>query len=174
MDLQIVCLNAAQAERRLPELAALLQDVVNGGAAVGFLPPLPLPEAAAYWREVVSAVDGAGRVLLIAIQAGALVGTVQLDPASRPNGLHRAEVTKVLVHSAHRRQGVGRALMLAVEAEAARAGRTTLVLDTRLGDTGEVLYTSLGYQRAGIIPEYARSADGTLHATVVMYKLLRS
>jgi acetyltransferase len=174
MDIQIVRLTAAQAEQRLPELAALLQDAVNGGAAVGFLPPLPLAEAAAYWREVVSALGGAGRILLVAIQEGALVGTVQLDPAMRPNGLHRAEVTKVLVHSAHRRQGVGRALMLAVEAEAARAGRTTLVLDTRLADAGEPLYASLGYQRAGIIPEYARSADGTLHATVVMYKLLGS
>jgi acetyltransferase len=176
MDIQIVRLNAAQTEEHLPELAALLQDAVNGGAAVGFLPPLPTAEADAYWREVVAAVSGAGRILLVAVlvgvDGGALVGTVQLDPAARPNGRHRAEVTKVIVHGAHRRQGVGRALMLAIEAEAARAGRTTLVLDTRLGDSGEALYSSLGYQRAGIIPQYARSADGTLHATVVMYKLL--
>jgi acetyltransferase len=172
MDTQIERLQAVEAEQRLPELAALLQDAVEGGAAVGFLPPLSLAEAAAYWREVVSAVSAAGRILLVAVQDGALVGTVQLDLAARPNGRHRAEVSKVLVHSAHRRQGVGRALMLAIEAEAARAGRTTLVLDTRLDDAGEALYTSLGYQRAGVIPNYARSADGTLHATVVMYKLL--
>jgi len=165
-------LNAAQAEQRLPELAALLQDAVNSGAAVGFLPPLGPAEAADYWREVVNAINGAGRILLVATDNGALVGTVQLDPVSRPNGRHRAEVTKVIVHSGHRRQGVGRALMLAVEAEAARLGRTTLVLDTRLGDSGEALYTSLGYQRAGVIPNYARSADGTLHATLIMYKLL--
>jgi acetyltransferase len=172
MDTQIVRLNAVEAEQRLTELSALLQDAVNGGATVGFLPPLSLAEAAAYWREVVSAVSGAGRILLVAVQDGALVGTVQLDPAARPNGRHRAEVTKVLVHSAHRRQGVGRALMMAIEAEAGRAGRPTLVLDTRLDDAGEALYTSLGYQRAGVIPQYARSADGTLHATVLMYKLL--
>ena len=98
--------------------------------------------------------------LMVALAAALLAGDA------------RAEVSKVLVHSAHRRQGVGRALMLAIEAEAARAGRTTLVLDTRLDDAGEALYTSLGYQRAGVIPNYARSADGTLHATVVMYKLL--
>ena len=172
MDIQIVRLNAAQAEQHVPELAALLQDAVHSGAAVGFLPPLPLAEAEAYWREVVQAVRGAGRILLMATGDGALVGTVQLDPAARPNGRHRAEVTKVLVHSTHRRQGVGRALMLAIEAEAARAGRSTLVPDTRLGDSGEALYASLGYQRAGVIPPYARSANGTLHATVVMYKLL--
>jgi len=62
--------------------------------------------------------------------------------------------------------------MTAIEAEARSAGRTTLVLDTRAGDPSETLYAKLGYQRAGIIPEYARSTDGNLHATVFMYKLL--
>jgi hypothetical protein len=36
----------------------------------------------------------------------------------------------------------------------------------------EQLYQSLHYQRAGEIPEYARSADGQLHATAIYYKLL--
>jgi acetyltransferase len=109
---------------------------------------------------------------LIATRDGELAGTVQLDLASRPNGRHRAEVAKLLVHTAHHRQGVGRALMQAVETEAARALRTTLVLDTRQGDRSQSLYASLGYIRAGTILQYARSADGTLHTTVFMYKLL--
>ena len=55
-----------------------------------------------------------------------------------------------------------------------RLGRTTLVLDTRQGDPSERLYQSLGYRVAGAIPQYARSADGTLAATVFYYKLLDS
>jgi acetyltransferase len=165
-------LNATQAAERLPELVALLLDAVHSGASVGFLPPLAEAEATEYWREVVSALQGPWRVLLIATRDGALAGTVQLDLASRPNGRHRAEVSKLLVHTAHRRQGVGRALMQAVETEAVRAMRTTLVLDTRQGDPSESLYASLSYIRAGTIPQYARSADGTLHTTVFMYKLL--
>ena len=165
-------LNATQAVARLPELAALLQDAVQSGASVGFLLPLAEAEAAEYWREVAGALRGPWRVLLIATRDGELAGTVQLDLASRPNGRHRAEVAKLLVHTAHRRQGVGRALMQAVETEAMRALRTTLVLDTRQGDPSESLYAGLGYLRGGTIPQYARSADGTLHTTVFMYKLL--
>ncbi len=71
------------------------------------------------------------------------------------------------------RRGIGRALMLAIENQARTGGRTTLVLDTREGDPSEALYSQIGYARAGVIPEYARSADGSLHNTVFMYELLK-
>jgi hypothetical protein len=57
-------------------------------------------------------------------------------------------------------------------AAAARSGRTLLVLDTRSGDPSESLYTRLGYTTAGVIPGYARSASGQLHATTIMYQHL--
>ena len=79
---------------------------------------------------------------------------------------------KLMVHTRARRRGIGRALMLAAETEARRRGRTTLVLDTRRGDPSEALYLSLGWTLAGIIPRYARSADGALDATAFYYRLL--
>jgi acetyltransferase len=166
-------LSAPQALDQLPGLAALLQDAVASGASVGFLPPLVDQEALAYWQDVIAALAGPHRLLLVAQVEGALAGTVQLLLASTPNGRHRAEVAKMMVHTRYRRQGIGRALMLAVEAEARHAGRSTLVLDTRQGEPSEQLYLSVGYARAGAIPDYARSADGTLHTTVIMYKLLK-
>ena len=157
----------------LPKLASLLQDAVASGASIGFLQPLTHDDAVNYWREVVIALKGAHRILLIAEIDNAIIGTVQLDMANRPNGSHRAEVAKLMVHTSHRGQGVGQALMNAIEAEAKLAGRTTLILDTREGDPSERLYSKLGYTRAGTIPEYARSTDGSLHTTVFMYKLLK-
>jgi hypothetical protein len=62
--------------------------------------------------------------------------------------------------------------MRALEARARERGRSTLVLDTREGEPSERLYQSLGWIRSGVIPQYARSADGSLHSTVVYYKLL--
>ena len=62
--------------------------------------------------------------------------------------------------------------MQAIEVEARRRSRTTLVLDTRQGDPSEALYRSLEWQHAGTIPRYARSADGALDASVFYYKLL--
>ena len=62
--------------------------------------------------------------------------------------------------------------MAAVEEEALRQGLSLLVLDTRQGDVAERLYRRLGWQEAGVVPRYARGADGDLHATVFFYKEL--
>ena len=147
--------------------------MVDGGASVGFLPPLGAEEAKAYWDSVAAALTGGGRRLWIARAAdGGIAGTVQLDLAGQANGRHRAEVTKLMVVSSARRRGIGRLLMEAAEAEARKLGRTTLVLDTRQGDPSEALYRGMGWQPAGTIQRYARSADGTLHTTALYYKLL--
>lgn len=169
----ITTLSATEAEAALPELLAVLRDAVEGGASVGFLPPLADEEGDAYWRGVVAAIAGGSRVLLIArCDGGPILGTVQLDLATRANGSHRAEVSKLLVSRAARRRGLGRALMTALEREAWRLGRTTIVLDTRQGDPSERLYAGLGYHLVGAVPQYARSTDGSLHATTFYYKLL--
>ncbi len=170
--MQIAKVTTDQLTQYIPNLITLLQDVVEHGASVGFLPPLSEEEARAYWMDVAAALRGPHRIMLIAHDGASLLGTVQLDLASRTNASHRAEVIKLMVHPDSQRRGIGRALMQAIEAEAKLAGRTTLILDTRLGDPSERLYTSLGYVAAGTIPNYARSADGSLHATVLMYKLL--
>jgi len=174
MHLAIDSLTAAETPALLPALAALLRDAVNHGAALGFLAPLTPDAATAYWQQVATEVAAGQRVLLVARRPGAteVLGAVQLDLANRPNGLHRAEVAKMMVHTEARRQGIARLLLQALEAQARQLGRSTLVLDTREGDAAEPLYQGLGYQRAGRIPDYARSSDGTLHATVIYYKLL--
>lgn len=161
------------ATQLLPKLTDLLQDAVASGASIGFLPPLTHEDAVNYWQEVITALKSTHRILLITEIDQAIVGTVQLDLASRPNGSHRAEIAKLMVRTSHRGQGIGQSLMNAIEAEAQRAGRTTLILDTREGDPSERLYSKLGYVRAGAIPEYARSTNGSLHTTVFMYKLLK-
>ena len=147
--------------------------MVDGGASVGFVPPIAAKDATAYWESVAAALKGGGRRLWIARADGAgIVGTVQLGLASQANGRHRAEVIKLMVLGSARRQGIGRLLMEAAEAEARTLGRATLVLDTRQGDPSEALYRGMGWQPGGTIPRYARSADGTLHTTAFYYKLL--
>jgi GNAT superfamily N-acetyltransferase len=165
-------LNIAQAEACLPALASLLIDAVEAGASVGFLPPLRAAEAQAYWQTVQESLRAGERLLWAAWAGGQLAGSVQLDLCPRPNGRHRAEVMKLLVHRNFRRRGLGRALMLTVEAAARERGRTTLVLDTLVGEPSELLYTSLGWVRAGVIPQFARTAAGALEATALYYKLL--
>jgi ribosomal protein S18 acetylase RimI-like enzyme len=169
---EIDALDADAARREQPSLVALLRNVVDDGGSVGFLPPLAADDAREYWESVAVAVKGGGRLLWVAREAGALVGTVQLDLEQRANGRHRAELIKLMVHTGARRRGVGRALMRAAQDEARRRGRRTLVLDTRQGDPSEALYRSLGWTFAGAIPQYARSANGDLDATALYYLLL--
>ena len=149
-------------------LSELLVAVVQDGASVGFLPPISPAEAKAYWE---GALDPGVR-LWIAELEGRAAGTVQLQLAMKPNGSHRAEIAKLMVHPDFRRLGLARRLMATAEETAKLEGRSLLVLDTREGDPSNDLYRSLGYSEAGRIPAYARSADGELAATVIYYKLI--
>lgn len=153
-------------------LAMLLRDAVDSGASVGFLPPLAATEEEEFWAGVKQSVAAGTTLLLVAEEAGQLLGTVQLALATKPNGLHRAEVAKLLVHSRAQRRGIGRQLMLAVEELARQHQRSTLVLDTLQGAGSEQLYQQLGYVAVGAIPQFARVSSGALEATVVYYKLL--
>jgi acetyltransferase len=156
------------------QLAELLCNAVNGGASVGFLPPLTLDDARAYWAGVASAIASGGRILIGAFEEGVLLGTVQLGLETRANGSHRGEIMKLMVHESARGKGAGRQLMSHIENVAKKLGRTLLVLDTRTGcnDAAEAMYYKLGYRKAGVIPRYARSAGGALHDTIFMYREL--
>jgi ribosomal protein S18 acetylase RimI-like enzyme len=171
-ELSVSVLTPVEAEGALYPLSRLLEDAVADGASVGFIHPMEKGQSLAYWKSVLPSLRDGSKLLFAAKNGGVLIGTAQLQLEPRPNGLHRAEVSKLMVLSSARRRGIGRTLMQAVEAEAFRLGRTTLILDTREGDPSETLYRALGWQLAGIIPGYARSSNGHLDAAAIYYKLL--
>ena len=168
----VALMDRAQLARERDALIALLTDAVESGASVGFLPPLDAGQAEEYWDGVSEAIGESGRKVLGLWVEGVLAGAVQLQCATMPNGSHRAEVMKLMVHRRFRGRGLARRLMAAVEEEGRRQGLRLLVLDTREGDTADAVYRRLGWQAAGVIPVYARGADGSLHATVFFYKEL--
>ena len=169
----IVELDGTGLAQHLDALADLLLDSVQHGSSVGFCLPYSLGEAREFWQGILQQWQpGARRLLVLRDADGMIVGTVQLLVKMLDNGRHRAEVSKMLVHSKVRRQGRGRALMMAIEACAREEGKSLLVLDTRSGDAGERLYGGLGFQLAGRIPGYARASDGGFDSTTYMYKFL--
>ncbi|NYI03740.1 GNAT family N-acetyltransferase [Allostreptomyces psammosilenae] len=169
----ITRLSSAEVDGSAEELAALLADVVEGGASVGFLSPLDPAEAAAWWKSLAPAVAEERLLLWVARVDGRIRGTVQLALAGMPNGRHRADVAKLLVHPDARRQGLGRALLDTVEQAAVEHGRHLLVLDTETDSPAERLYRSAGWTPAGVIPDYATDPAGALRSTTYYYKSLR-
>lgn len=153
-------------EASLEELSELLIEVVKDGASIGFLPPLSMEEAKHYWRSV----PDPDVLLFTAKVDGRIAATVQLQLCGKANGSHRAEIAKLMTHPAFRRRGIGRMLMQEAEAAALKENRSLLVLDTREGDPSNLLYSSVGYALAGRIPDFARSADGRLDATMIYFK----
>lgn len=164
--------DAARVRADALPLADLLSDAVESGGGLGFLPPLARDEALAYWAQVAREVEAGTRVVLCARVDGALAGSAQLDLCQRPNGLHRAEVQKVMVHRRFRRRGLGLALLRAVDEAALDEGRTTLHLDTFAHQEARRAYEAAGWTHAGDIPAFARTPEGTLAATSHYYRLL--
>ena len=151
-------------------LAGVLLDCVQGGASVSFMASLTKAEAEAFFEKVVEGVQRGERILLAAFIDSQLVGTVQIILATPPNQPHRADVAKLLVLKSARKQGVGARLMESVDEASRQAGKTLLVLDTVTGDPAERLYMRLGWNKVGVIPNYALYPDGRFCDTTVFWK----
>jgi GNAT superfamily N-acetyltransferase len=159
--------------RERAALHGLLRDSVDHGASVGYVLPLPETTVEKFWDGVLSELPSGERILLVADVGDDIAGCVHLSLCMKPNGAHRAEVQKLLVHSAHRGKGVARALMTALEQEALALSRTLLVLDTETDSVADSLYEKLGYQRFGVVPRYAGTPDGALKHCSFFYRELR-
>jgi GNAT superfamily N-acetyltransferase len=173
MAIVIKRFSAEEMRAHQAELVELLRDAVEGGASVNFIAPMDLGLAAAAWKKWAGEVGANQRIVLAALDGERVVGCVHLVLATQPNGLHRADVQKVLVHSSARRQGIATQLMSAIEDAARAAQRSLLVLDTEQGSGAEKLYETIGYVKVGAIPQFALNFDGSqLIASVFFYKLL--
>ncbi|MET8469194.1 GNAT family N-acetyltransferase [Streptomyces sp. NPDC006422] len=178
MTLTCTRLTPAEFPAYVDELGSLLADVVQGGSSLGFLHGLTPSEAADWWRAYVgpSVEHGSTAVWVATDTDGAsrrCVGTISLAFTEKPNGRHRAEVVKLMVHGSARGTGLGRTLLTTAERAAAEAGITLLVLDTETGSPAENFYRKAGWDEVGVIPDYAADPAGVLRPTTLFHKRLR-
>lgn len=153
-------------------LAQILAETVAAGGSVHFMDPVPLDAAQAYWREALAAARAGGRVVLGAHLDGQLAATVTLFLDTPPNQPFRAEIWKLMTAPWARRRGLARTLMIEAERRAAAHGRSLLNLDTAVDGGAAELYESLGWTRAGVIPDYAYKPRGGLTGTAIYWKRL--
>jgi len=167
-------LDPADYDAAIDRLADLVLDSVASGAGVNFLRGVTHDEAADWWRARADSIVEGTSTLFVAVDGqGRIVGTTLLIRSRNPNSPHRAEIAKVLVHTAARRRGLGRRLMEAAESEARAEGRWLLILDTVTGSEAEALYRSMGWHELGIVPNHSLLPDGTPAPTTFFWKDLR-
>jgi GNAT superfamily N-acetyltransferase len=170
MTATIRILDAKATRAAIPDLCEVLSDCINGGASLGFMLPFAPEDGEVYWNDIADQVEKGGIILGVAEVDGRVVGTVQIGLTSKPNQPHRGDLMKLLVHHSARGLGLSRRLTEAVEKEAAGRGRTLLVLDTATGSDAEAIYPRLGWERVGVIPDYALWPQGGLCGTTLFYK----
>ncbi|WP_243373788.1 GNAT family N-acetyltransferase [Microvirga solisilvae] len=163
-------LSPKESVEQIGALSRVLIDCVEGGASVSFMLPMTQDKADTFWRGVADGVAAGERILLVAESDGEIVGTVQVVLKQPENQPHRGDISKMLVHRDARKRGVGAALMLAAEEAARKAGKSVLVLDTVTGSDGERLYARLGWERVGVIPNFALWPQGGFCPTTYFHK----
>jgi ribosomal protein S18 acetylase RimI-like enzyme len=168
----ITRLSADDLHDHLKGLAGLLADVVADGSSLGFLAPFDHESAADWWRTRQPAVSDGSLIVWVADGPGGVAGTVSLALEPKPNGRHRAEIVKLMVHREARGRGLARALLTTAEDAAVRAGVTLLLLDTATDSAADHLYRNTGWTRYGIVPGYASDPGGSLEDCSFYYKQL--
>ncbi|PFH62580.1 hypothetical protein XA68_13000 [Ophiocordyceps unilateralis] len=175
--------------------------ITHDRAMATFLPPLSHEKLLAWWKERMAEVGSGTRLMWMLVRGGEaaattttttgkeeeveeqaaavgvvagpdVVGVVMMALPFSETGALRAGVEKLLVHRAFRRRGGARALMGALEAEAARLGRSLLLLDTETDSPAEAVCKKLGYVELGRIPMYGISPSGDLRDGTFFYKHL--
>jgi RimJ/RimL family protein N-acetyltransferase len=111
--------------------------------------------------------DGA---LIVADDAGLVVGRLSLVRDPHPSSAHVADLG-LMVAASHRRRGIGRALLAAAEAWARRARVSKLELHVFPHNEAAIaLYEGFGYEREGYRRRHYRRPDGSYVDAILMAK----
>ena len=162
-------ISASELKYVVTDLVDIFEETVNGGAPLGFMPPITRDESREYWVSLMPDLASGSRMLLVASVENRIVGAGQLELSRRGNSPHRAEIQRLFVAPSMRGKGVGSTLMRALHHLARQYGRTLLMLNTRRGEMPEQLYRSLGYREVGVIPGWTIGPQGESYDHVVLY-----
>lgn len=121
---------------------------------------------------MIAARRAAGREMLVAEDAGGVLGVATYDQFRGGNGYRHAMEHTVLLAPGARGKGLGRVLMDAICDHARAAGAHTMVAAVASENAGGIAFhEAIGFQRVGLLPQSGRKFDRWLDL-VLLQKIL--
>jgi ribosomal protein S18 acetylase RimI-like enzyme len=157
----------------LMDLCEAAEAAILDGGGFGWVSPPDRAVMERYWRGVLLVPE---RVLFVARLDGTICGSVQLVRPSRNNEAlaFSCQLVSQFLAPWARGHGLARQLAETLERRALEEGFHMIHLDVRETQTAAIqLYESLGYNRWGVNPNYAR-IDGKMVAGCYYSKALRT
>lgn len=143
--------------------ASILQDT-----ALWVSTPFTLNQRLDWFRER----RAGGFPVLVAEQAGKIVGFATYGPFRSYEGYARTVENSLYVDPSAQKQGIGRALLEALIAEAAAHRMHVMVAAITAGNAASIrLHEHCGFQTAGILPEVGAKFGNWLDL-LLMYRVL--
>jgi ribosomal protein S18 acetylase RimI-like enzyme len=138
------------------ELFALFRLIIDEGTGFPQAPPVSDEDFERVWERGKTAV-------IVARSSGVLAGAYSLAPNFAGRAAHIANAG-YMVHPAHRRQGVGRALVEHSCDEASRHGFDALMFNLVFeSNPARRLYERLGFEAVGRVPEAVDGEDAVIY-----------
>ncbi|KAK3319291.1 hypothetical protein B0H66DRAFT_265501 [Apodospora peruviana] len=164
----------------IPYIAALHAACITVDHMIGpFLPPLKNEKLLQWWRDrIAEAVQGTRVIVLLLPETVPgtkptgtdLRGLAMLKLSEDETGSFRGRIDAVLVNQKFRRQGGAKALVDALEYEAAKRGRTLLLADAETGSVAETVFNKFGYEEIGKVPRFSRVLPNGRKGETFFYK----
>src|SRR5215467_5095087 len=140
----------------LDDLCEATESAITEGGGFGWLTPPQRQVLENYYKGMLLVPE---RRLVVGRLDGVIAGSVQLSRAPRNNEAQAfaGTISALFVAPWARGRGIGRGMLTEIERQGRELGLAVLNLDLRETQRAAIgLYESLGYQRWGIHPCYAR------------------
>jgi GNAT superfamily N-acetyltransferase len=151
------------------QVVELWVSAVNGGGAIGFVPPVTTEDVLPTAQEEFRRVEAGRDRLLAGFEGKRLVALLFISGTGHHLKAHWRVLRRVMVAPDSQGRGYGAALMREAAEECRRLGLAGIEVTVRGGAGTEDFYAKLGYAEVGRLPGVIRVGPGDDRDEIIMW-----